>query len=92
MMKVKHDVGETYLRYMVLEARQGSESILNGKPLRELLINEGEVDSKVTVGRGNNQMGKEQNKADIAKETDKAEKAKEDEKVRVHGSIGDRDA
>ncbi len=59
--------------------------------MEEPLVDEGEVDSKVTVGRGNNQVGKEQDKANIAEKTNEAEKAKEDNKVRVHGGVGDRD-
>ena len=42
------------------------------------------MDSKVAVRRGNNQMGKEKDKANIAEEANKAKKAKEDNEVRVH--------
>ena len=56
----------------------------------EGLINKDEIDSQVTVRRGNNQMGKKKDKANIAKETDKVKEAKEENKVRVYSSIGDR--
>ncbi len=39
------------------------------------------------VRRGNDQMGKEKDKVDIAKEANKAEKAKEEDKVRVYGDV-----
>ena len=46
------------------------------------------MDSKVTVMRGNNQIGKEKDKEyTVAKETDKAKKAKEESEVRVYGGI-----
>ena len=35
------------------------EACLKGETMGELLVNEGEVDSKVTVGRGNDQVSKE---------------------------------
>ena len=35
------------------------EAGLKGGTMGEPLVNEGEVDSKVMVGRGNNQVGKE---------------------------------
>ena len=46
------------------------------------------MDSKVTVMRGNNQIGKEKNEEyTVAKKTNKAKKAKEESKVGVHGGI-----
>jgi len=41
------------------------KACLKGETMGEPLVNEGEVESKVTVGRGNNQVGKKQNKANI---------------------------
>jgi len=42
------------------------------------------------VGRGDDQMGKEQNKSDIAEKANEAKKAEEYQKVRVYGGVGDR--
>ena len=47
------------------------------------------MDSKVSVRQGDNQIGKEKDKAIIAKEANKAKKTKEDNEVRVHSGIGD---
>ncbi len=44
--------------------------------MEELLIDEGEVDSKVMVGQGNDQMGKEEDKSEVTKEANEAKKAK----------------
>ena len=67
---------------------------MKGETIGEPLVGEGEVDSKVMVrrGKGNNQVGKEQKKAEIAKEAKEAKKAEEEDRVRVHDSMGDRDA
>ena len=52
------------------------EAGLKGETMGEPLVNKGKVDSKVMVGRGNDQMGKEENESDITEEADKAKKAK----------------
>jgi len=53
-------LGSDYdLRYQISEVHGDQEACLKGETMRELLVNKGEVDSKVTVGRGNNQVGKE---------------------------------
>ncbi len=47
------------LRYKRLEVHSDQEACLKGESMEEPLVDEGEVDSKIIVGRGNNQVGKE---------------------------------